>query len=244
MLCLPTKNCVEPQAKSVALATPLRASAATVDKRSVFIFIFSLFHIVCAQEIILDANANHLIDISLGAILLDLLVDLLVSHHRHRRHFIRDGKLTRRRGSVGRSREERERGGEEGLGHLRSPQVCSRFASCNGRSSASNNTSMFLTSHVVLTCTMPVSLSFPTVRFCSSGHCATHRTRRVSIPAAFRPEVWRGRRIAPTREGPRNESSNRAHGSTSGRSTHYASGHLIRVFRGIGHIFSSPYPFH
>jgi hypothetical protein len=168
------------------------------------------------------------------------LVDLLVSHHRH---FIRDGKLTRWRSSVGRSREERERRGEEGLGQLRSPQVCSRFAACNGRSKASDNTSMFLTSHVVLTCTMPVSLSLPTVCFCSSGHCAILRMKRVSIAAAFRSEVWRGRRIAPTREGPRNESSNRAHESTSGRSTHYASGHLIRVFRGIGHIFSSPYPF-
>ena len=103
---------------------------------------------------------------------------------------------------------------------------------------------MFSTSHVVLTCTMPVSLSLPTVRFYSSGHCAIPRTKRVSIAAAFRPEVWRGRRIAPTREGPRNESSNRAHESTSGRSTHYASGHLIRVCRDIGHIFSSPYPFH
>jgi hypothetical protein len=103
---------------------------------------------------------------------------------------------------------------------------------------------MFSTSHVVLTCTMLVSLSLPTVRFYSSGHFAIPRTRRVSIAAAFRPEVWRRRRIAPTREGPRNESSNRARESTSGRSTHYASGHLIRVFRGIGHIFSSPYPFH
>jgi hypothetical protein len=103
---------------------------------------------------------------------------------------------------------------------------------------------MFSTSHVVLTCMMPVSLSLPTVRFYSSGHCAIPRTRRVSIAAAFRPEVWRGRRIAPTREGPRNESSNRAHESTSGRSTHSASGHLIRVFQGIGHIFSSLYPFH
>ena len=91
---------------------------------------------------------------------------------------------------------------------------------------------------------MPVSLSFPTVRFCSSGHRAIPWTRRASIAAAFRPELWRGRRIAPTREGPRNELSNRAHDSTSGRSTHYASGHLIRVFHGIGHIFSSLYPFH
>ena len=31
--------------------------------------------------------------------------------------------------------------------------------------------------------------------------------------------------------------------STSARSTHYGSGHLIRVFHDIGHIFSSLYPF-
>src|SRR6516164_3575159 len=51
--------------------------------------------------------------------------------------------------------------------------------------------------------------------------------------------VWRGRRIAPAHEGPRNESNNKAHEPTSGRSTHYGSGHLIRAFRDIGHIFSS-----
>src|SRR5262249_7723612 len=44
-------------------------------------------------------------------------------------------------------------------------------------------------------------------------------------------------------EGPRSESSNNAHEPTNGRSTHYGGGHLIRVFRDIGHIFSSPYPF-
>jgi len=55
--------------------------------------------------------------------------------------------------------------------------------------------------------------------------------------------VWRWRHIAPAHEGPRNESSNKAHEPTSGRSTHYGVGHLIRVFRDIGHIFSSPYPF-
>src|SRR5215510_2980694 len=55
--------------------------------------------------------------------------------------------------------------------------------------------------------------------------------------------VWRWRRVAPAHEGPRNEPSNKAHEPTSGRSTHYGSGHLIRVFRDIGHIFSSPYPF-
>src|SRR5262244_555110 len=54
--------------------------------------------------------------------------------------------------------------------------------------------------------------------------------------------VCRGRRIAPAHEGPRNESNNNAHEPTSGRSTHYGSGRLIRVFRDIGHIFSSLYP--
>jgi hypothetical protein len=55
-------------------------------------------------------------------------------------------------------------------------------------------------------------------------------------------QLWRGRRIAPSHEGPRNESNNNAHEPTSGRSTRYGSGHLIRVFRDIGHIFSSLYP--
>src|SRR5215467_15335019 len=55
-------------------------------------------------------------------------------------------------------------------------------------------------------------------------------------------QVWRGRRIAPAHEGPRNESNNKPHEPTSGRSTRYGSGHLIRVFRDIGHIFSSLYP--
>jgi hypothetical protein len=59
------------------------------------------------------------------------------------------------------------------------------------------------------------------------------------VPATFGV----GRRIAPAHEGPRNKSNNKAHEPTSGRSTHYGSGHLIRVFRDIGHIFSSPYPF-
>src|SRR5215813_13380904 len=54
--------------------------------------------------------------------------------------------------------------------------------------------------------------------------------------------VWRGRHIAPAHKGPRNESNNKAHEPTSGRSTRYGSGHLIRVFRDIGHIFSSLYP--
>jgi len=55
-------------------------------------------------------------------------------------------------------------------------------------------------------------------------------------------QVWRGRRIAPAHEGPRNESNNKAHEPTSDRSTHCGSGHLIRVFRDIGHIFSLLYP--
>src|SRR5215472_7503487 len=54
--------------------------------------------------------------------------------------------------------------------------------------------------------------------------------------------VWRRRHIAPAHKGPRNESNNKAHEPTSGRSTRYGSGHLIRVFRDIGHIFSSLYP--
>src|SRR6516225_5990884 len=54
--------------------------------------------------------------------------------------------------------------------------------------------------------------------------------------------VCRGRRIAPAHEAPRNESNNKPHEPTSDRSTHCGSGHLIRVFRDIGHIFSSLYP--
>src|SRR5215475_4087197 len=45
-------------------------------------------------------------------------------------------------------------------------------------------------------------------------------------------------RIAPAHEGPRNESNNKAHETTSARSTHYGNGHLIRVFHYTGHIFS------
>jgi hypothetical protein len=55
--------------------------------------------------------------------------------------------------------------------------------------------------------------------------------------------VWRGR-IVPAHEVSRNESNNKAHDPTSGRSTRYGSGHLIRVFRDIGHIFSSHGPSH
>src|ERR1700757_2645482 len=46
------------------------------------------------------------------------------------------------------------------------------------------------------------------------------------------------RRAAPAHEGPRNGSNNSVHESTSGHSTNYGSGHLIRVFRDIGCIFS------
>jgi hypothetical protein len=55
--------------------------------------------------------------------------------------------------------------------------------------------------------------------------------------------VWRGR-IAPAHEVPRKESNNKAHEPTSGRSTRYESGHLIRAFRDIGCIFSSQCPSH
>ena len=48
----------------------------------------------------------------------------------------------------------------------------------------------------------------------------------------------RSRGIAPVRKELRNGSSKSERESTSGRSTNYASGHLIRVFRDIGRIFS------
>jgi hypothetical protein len=48
----------------------------------------------------------------------------------------------------------------------------------------------------------------------------------------------RSRRIAPARKELRNGSSKSERESTSGRSTNYGSGHLIRVFRDIGRIFS------
>src|SRR5215472_8033383 len=54
--------------------------------------------------------------------------------------------------------------------------------------------------------------------------------------------VCRGRRIAPAHEAPRNEPNDKPHEPTSDRSTHCGSEHLIRVFRDIGHIFSSLYP--
>src|SRR5262245_27225138 len=69
------------------------------------------------------------------------------------------------------------------------------------------------------------------------------RSRSVSSADMRAGHVWRWRRISPAREEPRSESNNKAHEPTSGRSTHYGSGHLIRVFHDIGHIFSSLYPF-
>src|SRR6516164_8204500 len=53
-----------------------------------------------------------------------------------------------------------------------------------------------------------------------------------SVPAMF--DVG----VAPPHEEPRSGSSSSAHESTSGRSTNYGSGHLIRVFLDIGRIFS------
>ena len=58
---------------------------------------------------------------------------------------------------------------------------------------------------------------------CERGRC---------VPAMF--DVG----VAPPHEEPRSGSSSSAHESTSGRSTNYGSGHLIRVFRDIGRIFS------
>jgi hypothetical protein len=62
---------------------------------------------------------------------------------------------------------------------------------------------------------------------------------RYDVP----PTIWRGRCVAQAYEGLRNESNNKAHEPTSGRSTNYGSGHLIRAVRDIGHIFSSLCPF-
>src|SRR5262245_66470437 len=72
----------------------------------------------------------------------------------------------------------------------------------------------------------------------------SHRVReRLSASARPRSQNYpHWRRIAPAHDGPRNASNNNAHEPTSGRSTHYGSGHLNRVFRDIGHIFSSLYP--
>src|SRR6516162_3512828 len=56
--------------------------------------------------------------------------------------------------------------------------------------------------------------------------------RERCVPAMF------GVGVAPAHEEPRSGLNNSAHESTSGRSTNYGSGHLIRVFRDIGRIFS------
>jgi hypothetical protein len=61
------------------------------------------------------------------------------------------------------------------------------------------------------------------------------RGRRVS--ATF------GVRVAPAHDEPRSGPNNSKRVSTSGRSTKYGSGHLIRVFRDIGRIFSLLFPF-
>jgi hypothetical protein len=52
------------------------------------------------------------------------------------------------------------------------------------------------------------------------------------VPAIFRV------RVAPAHDEPRSGLNNSERESTSGRSTDYVSGHLIRVFRDIGRMFS------
>jgi hypothetical protein len=59
--------------------------------------------------------------------------------------------------------------------------------------------------------------------------------RRRFVPAIF------GVRVAPACDEPRSGSNNSERESTSGLSTNYGSGHLIRVFRDIGRIFSLPF---
>jgi hypothetical protein len=59
-----------------------------------------------------------------------------------------------------------------------------------------------------------------------------------ALKSATTPVVTFGVRVAPARDEPRSGSNNSERGPTSGRSTNYASGHLIRVFRDIGRIFS------
>jgi hypothetical protein len=63
----------------------------------------------------------------------------------------------------------------------------------------------------------------------SSADCCE---RRRCVPAIF------GVRVAPARDETRSGSNNSERGPTSGRSTNYGSGHLVRVFRDIGRIFS------
>jgi hypothetical protein len=62
--------------------------------------------------------------------------------------------------------------------------------------------------------------------------CGLLRERKVCTS-----DVW-AFRVAPAHEEPRSGSNNSEHDSTIDRSTNYGSGHLIRVFRDIAHIFS------
>jgi hypothetical protein len=71
--------------------------------------------------------------------------------------------------------------------------------------------------------------SLPNHASFSSADCCK---RRRCVLAIF------GVRVAPAHDEPRSGSNNSAHESTSGRSTNYGSGHLIRVFRDIGRIVS------
>ena len=66
-------------------------------------------------------------------------------------------------------------------------------------------------------------VSFSSADCCERGRC---------VPAIF------GVRVAPAHDEPRSGSNNSERESTSGRSTDCGSGHLIRVFRDIGRIFS------
>jgi hypothetical protein len=62
--------------------------------------------------------------------------------------------------------------------------------------------------------------------------CGLLRERKVCTS-----DVW-AFRVAPAHEEPRSGSNNSEYDSTIDRSTNYGSGHLIRVFRDIAHIFS------
>src|SRR5262249_8879566 len=79
--------------------------------------------------------------------------------------------------------------------------------------------------------------SFETNVYTSFGSASLFRPadyceRGMCVPAMF------GVGVAPPHEEPRSGSSSSARESTSGRSTNYGRGHLIRVFRGIGRIVS------
>jgi len=64
-----------------------------------------------------------------------------------------------------------------------------------------------------------------------------HRFGIIQLCGLLRPAMF-GVRVAPAHEEPRSGLNNSEHESTSGRSTNYESGRLIRVFRDIGRIFS------